>query len=61
MSEFLSNLEIDYLRQVIATWKKNNPEYEEYNGVTMGIVNLRMPEEKYNAIMTTNNFQWPKD
>jgi len=48
-----------YLNKVITSWKKQHPEFEKTE-CSMGCVEIRMPIDKYHAIVATNSFDWPE-
>jgi len=49
----------EYQELVLKAWKEKHPEFEE-SDCTMGVVNIIMPEENYDAIKATNQIDWPK-
>ena len=48
----------NYINKVIDAWKEQNPEYTS-DKITGGFIEVRMPEEDYNSIATTNEITWP--
>lgn len=49
----------DYLSCVVAAWREQHPEYINIPA-TMGAVEIRMPRERFDAIISTNCFNWPE-
>ena len=56
---FESNKGRVYVEQVISAWKEQNPEYEN-TMCTMGVIEIRMPKERFNKIPANNEFDWPE-
>ena len=48
----------EYLSKVVDSWKEQHPEYNNTES-TMGVIEIRMPEDKYKRITATNDFNWP--
>lgn len=48
----------DYAKDVLASWRKQNPRFENTE-CTSGMVTIRMLREDYSNIAATNNFDWP--
>jgi hypothetical protein len=49
----------EYVTEVISSWKALNPGYKETK-CTLGVVQITMSVDKYEAIRAENNFIWPE-
>ena len=46
----------EYLSKVIKAWKDQHPEYANTES-TMGVIEIRMPEDKFFNTQTTDSFE----